>query len=71
MEKVSLLRSICFESRIVSAKSIFTLVSHGETEWNLSGRWQGHADAPLTDRGEVQAKALGERFREETFDALK
>lgn len=52
----------------MSTKSIFTLVRHGETEWNLSGRWQGHADAPLTDRGEAQARALGERFRGQIFD---
>jgi len=46
-----------------------TLVRHGETEWNLSGRWQGHLDAPLTAHGEAQAKALGERFKGGTFDA--
>ena len=68
VEKVSLIGPICFERLIVSAKSNFTLVRHGETEWNLSGRWQGHADAPLTDRGEAQARALGERFKDEVFD---
>lgn len=26
-------------------------VRHGETEWNLVGRQQGHQDSPLTDRG--------------------
>jgi probable phosphoglycerate mutase len=46
-----------------------TLVRHGETEWNVSGRWQGHADAPLTIHGQTQARALGERFRDATFDA--
>lgn len=46
-----------------------TLVRHGETEWNVSGRWQGHADAPLTAHGEAQAKALGERFRKAKFDS--
>lgn len=45
------------------------LVRHGETEWNLSGRWQGHLDAPLTERGEDQARCLGERLQKETFDA--
>ncbi|MBT7741738.1 MAG: histidine phosphatase family protein, partial [Opitutae bacterium] len=44
-----------------------TLVRHGETEWNVSGRWQGHADAPLTPHGEAQAKALGERLTNAKF----
>ena len=45
-----------------------TLIRHGETEWNLSGRWQGHADSPLSARGVEQAKALGERLIKEKFD---
>ena len=53
----------------MASKTTVYLVRHGETEWNLSGRWQGHADAPLTERGEAQARALGERFKEESFDA--
>lgn len=46
-----------------------TLVRHGETEWNRSGRWQGHLDAPLTSEGEAQARSLGERLRGDAFDA--
>ncbi len=34
------------------------LVRHGETEWNLAGRQQGHLDSPLTPRGIRQANAL-------------
>jgi probable phosphoglycerate mutase len=45
-----------------------TLIRHGETEWNLSGRWQGHADSPLSDRGVLQAKSLGQRMKSEQFD---
>jgi probable phosphoglycerate mutase len=30
---------------------------HGQSEWNLSGRWQGQADPPLTDLGRSQAHA--------------
>ena len=40
------------------------LVRHGETEWNRAGRMQGHLDAPLTARGEAQARAVGETLRE-------
>lgn len=35
------------------------LVRHGETEANISGRWQGHQDSALTEDGERQAKLLG------------
>ncbi|WP_419946791.1 histidine phosphatase family protein [Candidatus Poriferisodalis sp.] len=31
-------------------------VRHGQSEWNLRGRWQGQADPPLTDLGERQAE---------------
>jgi broad specificity phosphatase PhoE len=33
------------------------LVRHGESEWNAEGRWQGHADPPLTRLGEAQAES--------------
>ncbi len=34
------------------------LVRHAQTEWNASGRWQGHADPPLSMEGRAQASAL-------------
>jgi broad specificity phosphatase PhoE len=34
------------------------LLRHGRTEWNDTGRAQGHADVPLDETGEVQAKAV-------------
>ena len=34
-------------------------VRHGETEWNLTGKQQGHLDSPLTPTGVQQACALG------------
>ena len=33
------------------------LVRHGQSAWNAEGRWQGWADAPLSDLGRQQAKA--------------
>lgn len=36
------------------------LLRHGETEWNLRGRYQGRLDSPLTVRGRDQARAMGD-----------
>jgi len=36
------------------------LVRHAESEWNATGRWQGHADPPLSPAGRAQARALAE-----------
>ena len=39
------------------------LARHGETAWNAEGRYQGQSDIPLSEVGEKQARALGERLR--------
>lgn len=39
------------------------LVRHGQTEFNLAGRYQGGLDSPLTALGEAQARAVGETLR--------
>ncbi len=48
------------------------LIRHGETDWNLTGRWQGHADVPLNAVGLRQARLLGQRLAQEQvrFDAI-
>lgn len=43
-------------------------VRHGETEWNLQGRLQGHLDSPLTERGIAQANRLAARLQDYPFD---
>jgi broad specificity phosphatase PhoE len=48
------------------------LIRHGETDWNLAGRWQGHADVPLNELGHRQAKLVAQRLAAEgpQFDAI-
>ncbi|HKM56819.1 MAG TPA: histidine phosphatase family protein [Isosphaeraceae bacterium] len=43
------------------------LARQGETAWNLTGQHMGLIDLPLTDRGEHNARRLGERLRGLTF----
>ena len=38
------------------------LARHGETAWSLTGQHTGRTDLPLTERGERNARALGERL---------
>lgn len=45
------------------------LVRHGATEWNESGRLQGHGDVPLSALGQQQAQRLAERLRHEPITA--
>jgi probable phosphoglycerate mutase len=46
------------------------LIRHGETDWNVERRLQGHLDIELNAEGMRQAAALGEALRGETLDAI-
>lgn len=43
---------------------------HGETDWNLQGRWQGQGGPGLNDTGRAQARALAGRLAAARLDAL-
>jgi probable phosphoglycerate mutase len=48
----------------------FVVVRHGQTQWNVEARVQGHRDSPLTAQGLEQAEAIGKRLAREHFDVL-
>ncbi|HEX3600989.1 MAG TPA: histidine phosphatase family protein [Lacipirellulaceae bacterium] len=43
---------------------------HGETAWSLTGQHTGLTDLPLTERGERNARQLGERLRDMKFERV-
>ncbi|MEZ4218342.1 MAG: histidine phosphatase family protein [Myxococcota bacterium] len=47
------------------------LIRHAESEWNAIGRWQGHADPPLSAQGRAQALALADALARERVDRLE
>ena len=46
----------------MSKLPVIYLARHGETAWSLTGQHTGLTDLPLTERGEQNARALGERL---------
>jgi broad specificity phosphatase PhoE len=46
---------------------VIYLARHGETAWTVTGQHTGLTDLPLTERGEQNARRLGEALRELTF----
>jgi broad specificity phosphatase PhoE len=46
------------------------LIRHAQSEWNALGRWQGHADPPLSPLGRIQAEVLADSFGFDRVDAL-
>src|SRR5690349_3272192 len=52
------------------ALPVLYLARHGETAWSLTGQHTGLTDLPLTERGERNARRLGERLSEIDYSAV-
>jgi broad specificity phosphatase PhoE len=52
---------------MAEALPLLYLGRHGETAWTLSGQHTGRTDLPLTENGERQARALGQRLQRVSF----
>ncbi len=50
------------------AATVFYIVRHGQTDWNVQKKIQGHADIPLNDTGRAQAAELSETLGPIAFD---
>jgi broad specificity phosphatase PhoE len=50
-----------------ATRPVTYLARHGETAWSLTGQHTGLTDIPLTERGERNARRLGERLAALTF----
>lgn len=53
-----------------SVRTTVYVIRHGETEWNLRGRFQGHSDSSLTEQGISQASRLGQHLAGRSISAL-
>jgi broad specificity phosphatase PhoE len=51
-----------------SEQTTLYFVRHGQTDWNVQGKLQGHADIPLNNVGRAEAAGLSEKISEIDFD---
>ena len=48
----------------------FYIVRHGQTNWNILGKTQGHGNSDLTEKGENQALELAKAIKEYPIDFI-
>lgn len=46
------------------------LIRHGETDWNVIGKYQGQADPPLNENGITQSEKLSNQLHKANLDLL-
>lgn len=46
------------------------IVRHGQTDWNIEGRYAGRTDIPLNDEGKKQANIIKEQLKNIKFDMV-
>lgn len=46
------------------------LIRHGQTEWNLEGKYTGQADIPLNETGRLQALQVALEVKQWSIDAI-
>ena len=45
----------------------FYIVRHGQTNWNILGKTQGHGNSDLTQKGEEQAFELAKAIKKLSY----
>src|ERR1043166_1343410 len=55
---------------MASEHPMIYVARHCETAWSLSGQHTGRTDLPLTERGQRDARRLGERLKGMTFSKV-
>ena len=48
----------------------FYIARHGQTNWNILGKTQGHGNSDLTPKGENQALELSKAIKEYPIDFI-
>ena len=46
------------------------IVRHGQTDWNVVGRYQGRKDIELNQKGIEQARKIKEQLKDVDFDLI-
>ena len=65
---ISVFSGQLFSLETHSEQTTLYIVRHGQTDWNVQGKLQGHADIPLNNTGRAEAAGLSERIGKIDFD---